>query len=137
MDRATLQAIALAKLNDAELLFAHGRHSNSFYLFGYAVEIAIKARISLLFRPETIPDRKLVNAVYSHNLNELIGLAGLGDELKAERTGSAVFDGHWSTVSDWNESARYEVIGPFRATAMRNATMDEEAGVFKWLQERW
>ena len=49
LQRTELQAIANAKLQDAELLFQNGRHSNAYYLFGYAAEIAIKSRISRLF----------------------------------------------------------------------------------------
>ncbi|MDP3896922.1 MAG: hypothetical protein Q8Q62_09625 [Mesorhizobium sp.] len=137
MHRSVLQAIAIEKLNDAELLFSNARYSNSYYLFGYAAEIAIKARIAGMFLPDTIPDRKFVAAVYSHNLNDLIGLAGLSGDIKASRDASQIFDGHWATVADWNESAGYDVIDIFRSTAMRNAMMDEANGVFGWLQQRW
>lgn len=135
--RQDLQSLAAGKLNDAELLFQNQRHSNSYYLFGYAAEIAIKARIARLFAPETIPDRKLVNDIYSHDLNKLTGLAGLTQELAAKRQSSPPFDGHWSTVADWSEQSRYDMIDVFLSTAMRNAMIDGEEGVFRWLQDRW
>lgn len=137
LERATLQAIANAKLRDAEFLFQNERFSNAYYLFGYAAEIAIKSRISRLFRPDTIPDKKFVQDIYSHDLNKLIALAGLSAELTESRAASPVFDGHWSAVSDWNEASRYDMIDVFEATAMRNAMVDEEQGIFRWLQERW
>ncbi|GLS28786.1 HEPN domain-containing protein [Neomesorhizobium albiziae] len=137
MERAVLQALAKAKLRDAELLFQNERYSNAYYLFGYAVEIAIKSRISSVFRPDTIPDRKFVQDIYSHDLNKLIALAGLSAELTESRAASPVFDGHWSAVSDWNESSRYDMIDVFAATAMRNAMVDADQGIFRWLQERW
>ena len=137
MERGELQAIAQAKLDDAEFLFQSERYSNAYYLFGYAVEIAIKSRIACLFRSDTIPDKKFVNDTYSHDLNKLVGLAGLKSELDESRNTSPEFDGHWSTVSDWEESSRYDMIDPFRTAAMRNAPMDEEHEVFRWLQEHW
>jgi hypothetical protein len=137
MERGFLQAVASAKMNDAELLFQNDRFSNAYYLFGYAAEIAIKSRISRLFRQDTIPDKKLVNDIYSHDLNKLIGLAGLTAELAASRAASPIFDGHWSTVSDWGEASRYDMIDVFEATAMRNAMVDADQGVFGWLRERW
>lgn len=136
MDRATLQSIALEKAQDAELLFQNRRYSNSYYLFGYAAEIAIKARIALRFKGEAIPDRKLVNAVHTHDLNNLIALAGLTGDLQAARQ-SVLFDSHWAAVSNWTEAARYDVIDVSLATAMRDAMMDERAGLFQWLQQRW
>jgi hypothetical protein len=137
LHRSDLQLLAQAKLDDAELLFQHQRFSNAYYLFGYAAEIAIKARISRIFMPETIPDRRLVNDVYSHDLGKLIGLAGLAVELDKRRKVSAVFEGHWSAVSTWSEQTRYDMIDAFTATALRNAMMDENEGVFGWLQNFW
>ena len=99
LHRADLQAIALAKYKDAELLFANRRYSNSYYLFGYAVEIGLKARIARSFLPETIPDRRFVSDIFQHDLTKLVGLAGLSGELAEERKRSNVFDGHWATVS--------------------------------------
>ncbi|RUU07812.1 HEPN domain-containing protein [Mesorhizobium sp. M7A.T.Ca.TU.009.01.3.2] len=137
LERTALQAIANAKLQDAELLFQNERYSNAYYLFGYAAEIAIKARISRVFQPDTIPDKKFVQDIYSHDLNRLVALAGLSADLNESRTASPVFDGHWSAVSDWNEASRYDMIDVFEATAMRNAMVDEEQGIFRWLQGRW
>ena len=137
MERLVLQALAQAKLDDAELLFQHGRFANSYYLFGYAAELAIKSRISGLFRAGTIPDRKLVNDIYSHDLNKLMGLAGLVAELEASRKASAVFDGYRATVASWAETSRYEVVEEFRSAAMRDAMMHADEGVFQWLQARW
>ena len=137
MDRVALQIMAQAKLDDAELLFAHGRFSNSYYLFGYAAELAIKARIAPLFRADTIPDRKLVLDVYSHDLNKLIGVAGLTDELLVDLKKSQRFADNWSTVSSWTEASRYAIVDPNSSAEMRTAMMNAEEGVFRWLRARW
>lgn len=132
-----LKAIAEAKLEYAELLFENRRFSNSYYLFGYAAEIALKARIAGAFVSNSIPDKKLVNDIYSHDLEKLAGIAGLSIELGERRRSSAIFDGHWSTVTEWSEQARYSMIDVFQATAMRVAMIDSKDGVFGWLRERW
>lgn len=137
MHRLELQKIALSKLDDAELLFQSERYSNAYYLFGYAAEIALKARIAHRFTAETIPDKRFVQAVYSHDLDALVNLAGLRAELESARKTSPQFDSYWSTVSDWSEGARYDMIDVFNSTAMRDAMVDKKDGVFQWLQSFW
>jgi HEPN domain-containing protein len=57
LKRLDLQHLSEAKLADAELLFANGRHSNAYYLAGYAVEIGLKACISRQILADTLPDK--------------------------------------------------------------------------------
>ncbi|MBO3760788.1 HEPN domain-containing protein [Ciceribacter sp. L1K23] len=137
MRRAELQRIAVEKLDDAELLFRHGRYSNAYYLFGYAVEIALKARLARFFEADTIPDRKFVNDLHTHNLARLMEFSGLQAELRAAQAQSVRLNAHWSTVTDWSEASRYDMIDQSRATAMRDAVASEEDGVFEWLRKRW
>ena len=137
MERTVLRAIALSKYDDAELLFQRGRFSNAYYLFGYAAEIAIKARIAQEFRPDTIPDKKFVNDIHSHDLAKLIRLAGLTTDLAGARGRSPEFDGNWATILGWEEISRYAIVDELRATRMCDAMADEEHGVFRWLQNYW
>jgi len=46
ISRDQLRLLAQEKIDDANLLFDHGRFSNAYYLYGYAVEFALKARIA-------------------------------------------------------------------------------------------
>ena len=46
LKRTDMQSIVQAKVDDAHLLFQNGRFSNSYYLAGYAIEIALKACIA-------------------------------------------------------------------------------------------
>ncbi|MHB1103287.1 MAG: hypothetical protein ACYC0C_11055 [Devosia sp.] len=137
LGREHLRDLANAKVNDAVLLFEHGRYSNSYYLFGYGVELGLKSRIARVFAAETIPDRKFVNEIFSHDLAMLVGLSGLKPALDAETAKSDYFAAHWATVADWSVETRYEAIDEFRATAMRNAMLHAEFGVYKWLQSNW
>ena len=135
--RLELQKISQAKLDDAELLFQHNRYSNSYYLFGFAAEIAIKSRLARVFSSDSIPDKRFVNDIYVHDLNKLVSLAGLKQELDQARNDNPRFDAHWSAVSDWSPERRYAMIDVFTATVIRNAMIDEDQGVFKWLRDRW
>jgi len=64
----------------------HGKQfSGAYYLAGYAIECALKARIASQFRADEIPDKNLVNKVYVHDLANLLRLAGLEAELETER----------------------------------------------------
>lgn len=76
LDRHTLRQLAEEKAADASLLLEHGRWSNGYYLFGYAIELGLKAAISRAFRAEVIPDRKLVEALHTHRLEDLLGFPG-------------------------------------------------------------
>jgi HEPN domain-containing protein len=62
--KSDLIKIAEAKAGDALLLLQHGRHSNAYYLSGYAVEIALKAIIATEFRHDTFPDRDFVTKIF-------------------------------------------------------------------------
>ena len=138
LHRRDLQKLAVAKADDAELLFQNGRYSNAYYLFGYAAEMALKARIAgMAFAAEAIPDKRFVNDVYTHDLNKLAQLAGLAQLIRAMREAEPVFDANWATVSEWTEQSRYEVIDVFLSTAMRSAMVEGEFGVFQWLQNNW
>jgi hypothetical protein len=88
-DRTTFQQLAESRLAEARLLLANGLPSGAYYLAGYAVECALKARIAAEFRANEIPDKSRVNSIYTHNLRELLGLAGLKEELEADMAADA------------------------------------------------
>src|SRR5712691_5211987 len=103
--RAELKKIARARILDAECLFAGGRYDSAFYLCGYAVEIALKARIC---RTLKWPEYRYSNPYQSfktHDLQTLLGLSGMELKVKSQ------FRGEWSTVSKWNVECRYEPVG--------------------------
>jgi hypothetical protein len=80
MDRTKLQGLAELRLGDAEALLAVRRWDGAYYLLGYCVECALKACVAKQFRQYDVPDRKLVNAFYTHDLEELLNLSGVKSE---------------------------------------------------------
>lgn len=132
-----LQAIALSKSEDAVLLLHHGRFSNAYYLAGYAVEIALKACIALRFRAEHLPDRRLVNAIHTHNVNELLFHSGLKDLLDQKLQDDPRFEDNWTQVCGWSPDSRYSSVGALTAQAMVQAVSDPQRGILEWIKEYW
>ena len=122
---------------DAALLFDHGRYSNAYYLFGYGVELGLKASIARVFLAQTIPDKKLVQSIYVHDLGELLGLSGLRPALLERSKAEPEFTANWATVSGWSEESRYTMVDEFTSTAMQRAMLEPKSGVFPWLQANW
>jgi hypothetical protein len=136
LPRATLQRLAIAKVEDAKLLFDNQRYSNSYYLYGYGIELGLKACIARQMIAETVPDKAILRGFLDHEIGKLIGLAGLSELLKAERD-NAEFDTRWSIVSEWSVESRYDMIDAVTAAAMRDAIESPQYGVMRWLQQFW
>jgi hypothetical protein len=138
-DRATLQQLAACRLEEAKLLMREEHFSGAYYIAGYAIEFALKARIAAQFRADEIPDKDLVNAVYRHDLAKLLGLAGLETALKDACRSDSGLDRRWSIVKNWNEQARYSLWTEDQAAAMIDAIdgSSSSEGVFQWLNARW
>lgn len=134
-DRATFQQLAEARLAEAGLLLSNGFPSGAYYLAGYAIECALKAIVAAQFRANEIPDRRLVERVYVHDLGKLLSLAGLEDELEAEMSANPDLHGKWTTILKWSERARYEIWTQDSASAILNAVGGDE-GLLRWLQNR-
>ncbi len=135
--RATLQALAHSKLQDALLLFQNRRFSNAYYLGGYAVELGLKACISKRFSRDTFPDKKFVNDIYTHRLTELVRLAGLHARMITDQNGDPAFAANWGIVSTWNEDVRYESKDEFAVRSFMAALADHLHGVFPWVTRYW
>lgn len=135
--KANLQILSETRLIDAQELFKADRFSAAYYLSGYAIELGIKACIAKLFQANAIPDKGLVNAVYSHKLDELLGLAGIKEQFKDDRDGDPVLSAAWGIASKWNEASRYEMWDQFAAASILNAVGDPNHGVLQWLKKHW
>ena len=114
-----LRTIARARLRDARVLLRARRFDGAFYLCGYAVELALKARICQTLKwtgfPETSQDFKGLQSVKTHDLEVLLRFSGVESRVKASHLAE------WSVVLDWNPDKRYQAIGqstPQQATDM-------------------
>jgi HEPN domain-containing protein len=135
--RADLRANAQAKFDDALALFKNGRFSNSYYLAGYSVEIGLKACIAAQISNETIPDKALLKGVLSHEVQELVGLAGLRKELEDRENADPVFAANWGIVCEWTSDVRYEEVDATTAHHMIEAVGNPGSGVLGWIKKHW
>ena len=106
---AELDRIAQARLEDATALLQAGRYDGATYLCGYAVEVALKARIcrtlNWLDFPSTSAEFQAYRSFQTHDLNVLLRLSG--QEARIRQQHFAL----WSPVAVWNPELRYNEIG--------------------------
>jgi HEPN domain-containing protein len=88
MQAADLKSMARAKLRDAQLLCDHKRYDSAFYLCGYAVEIALKARICRTLRWSQYPASNQYQSFKTHDLDQLLGLTGIAVRIQNQYRGS-------------------------------------------------
>lgn len=85
------------------------------------------------------PDKKFADKCWTHDINELVGLAGLAKERDADapRVPANQKYRNWETVKDWNEHQRYERKSQAAAEALYQAITDPNDGVLPWIKQRW
>lgn len=132
-----MRALAEAKLADASLLLDHQRYSSAYYLAGYAVELALKACVSRQFRENEIPAKELIKKVLTHDFQQLVALAGLTAELKAEQSGDGMFGAYWGVVNEWESDSRYDMLEAISSQQLIRAIADEQHGVMRWIRLHW
>ena len=137
MNRVDLQQLAELRLREAEALLAAECWDGAYYLCGYAVECGLKACIAKMTREHDFPDKKLVDASYTHKLLELVKIVGLKDALEERCIEEPRFESYWSTVSNWREGVRYERHAEQKARALIQAVGDPQQGVLSWLKGLW
>ena len=107
--RSDLTKIARARLRDAEILYRSRRYDGAIYLCGYAVEIALKARICKTLSwpeyPSTRGEFQHYQSFRTHNLHVLLRLSGIEERIKT------TLITEWSAVAAWDPEARYKPIG--------------------------
>jgi HEPN domain len=137
MNRSDVQRLARARIREARILLQKREYSGAYYLSGYSVECALKACIASKVRRYEFPDRDLAINSYTHNLEKLVGTAGLKQILESQYRANVHFAGNWGTIKDWNEVSRYEVKTRIQARDLYRAITNRHNGIFKWLRQHW
>jgi len=137
LNRTQLQQLARERLLEAKALLAAKRWSGAYYLAGYAVECALKACIAKRVQAEDFPDRKLAQDAWTHNIENLVIVAGLKDARNADVQANPIFSSNWATVAGWTESSRYEFKSKGEAQALYDAITDAKHGVLQWVKLHW
>ena len=140
VNRLQWQQMAERWLVDAKgLLDAHS-WSAGYYVAGYAVECGLKACV--LARVEAaaeviFSERRFSERCWTHNLVDLVKLAGLEAAMISETGVNPVFYQHWQVVKDWSENARYQTTHHQKAKKLYLAIKDNANGVMQWVKVHW
>lgn len=137
MNRSQLQILAEERARDAEALLNAGRWSGAYYLAGYAIECGLKACIAKLTQQHDFPDQKFVNSSFTHKIEELVRLAGLGLQRETDVKAKPLLGSNWQIIKDWNEVTRYQCWTEPQARKLVSAVTDTTNGVLPWIRVHW
>lgn len=140
MNQADWQQIAEEKLLAADALLAASQWPAAYYLAGYAIECGLKSCIlvRLAGSPEVIfESRRYSEKCWTHNINELVDLAGLRPDLDAATDADVELAANWGIVAAWDEATRYRTETQPKAQALYNAITNPVSGVMPWIRARW
>lgn len=125
-----IKNIAIARLEDSEILFNAQKYDGSFYICGYAIELGLKYRICVTLNWDGYPSTKNEFTGYSsfktHELEVLLRLSGREKIIKSK------FFADWNIVVDWDPEDRYEPIGSINkkdARLMINSSRNTLSGL--------
>ena len=114
-----LRAISRERLRDARALLRAKRFDGTYYVCGYAVELALKARCCRTLKwadfPETPQDFRGLQSFKTHDLAMLLRLSGVKARVRAG------YMMEWSVVLEWRPEVRYRMVG--RTTPEQAAEM--------------
>jgi len=108
MNRIDLQKLSNARIREAKILFAAEEYSGAYYLAGYAIECALKARIAKATQQHDFSDKERAQKSYSHRPLDLMRVADLYSEFQAAILSDSILATSWTVVSGWTEQSRYE-----------------------------
>jgi len=106
---AELDRIAVARLEDGKALLVGCRYDGATYVCGYAVEVALKARICRTLNwadfPGTSGEFQAYRTFQTHQLDVLLRLSGQEVRIKQEHFTL------WNAVAVWKAESRYNIVG--------------------------
>jgi hypothetical protein len=80
---------------------------------------------------------KKLSDCWTHDLEKLVGLAGLTAEFGKACGGNPVLSVYWGVTKDWEETCRYQEKTETQAKALYEAVTQKPDGVFQWIVSRW
>ena len=138
LNRDKLRILCDARIQEARVLLERDLWTGAYYLTGLAVECALKSCLAGAVREHDYPDKEFVNQMYVHNLEKLFRLNGaLWAELQSAMKADAKLAVNWSTVKDWDDSKRYDVVEELTAKSLHEAATETGTGVVEWIRRRW
>lgn len=138
MNRADFKQLTQCRLEEAEVLLRNRKFSGAYYLAGYSIECAIKARLARQTKQYDFPpEPNLVRDIYSHNLQQLLDKANLQKVFEQEKARDPEFAINWNVIKDWTEKSRYQLQSQKKARAILKAVSDPQHGVLRCIKRCW
>ena len=139
MNRADFKRLAQLRVREAKALLDARNYAGAYYLAGYAIECALKARIARQTkRFDFPPDVGKIKDMYTHDLTKLLKSADLDADHNNELNRNQQFKAYWLTVRDWPEQSRYVSLQTRqKAQDLYEAITDPRNGVLQWLKKYW
>ncbi len=137
MNRDDFHRLAEIRVREARTLLDAGHYPGAYYIIGYAIECALKACVSKQVKEYDFPDKRLANEAFTHDLERLVGIAGLAFDFRIDRKANKDLDDNWKVVKDWAESSRYDLgITKQQAFDLYSACTGQN-GVLLWITKQW
>lgn len=136
--KKNLQDLARLRLKEAKALFDAGLYDGCVYLAGYAVELALKARICRVLKISKYPAEGFGSSYKVHSLDQLKVLAALDPDISVTKN-KDLFD-NWSIAVKWDPEQRYDPPGTYDEPAAKDildSIQSKPDGVLTWLTKRW
>lgn len=137
MKRSEWRRKSRSLASSALILLRDGENSTAYYLAGLSIECALKAKIARRFLASDIPKKQLVDSVYKHDLEQLLGIAQLKTEFDADCIAKPQLNSNWQIAKAWNVDARYADWSHAEANDMVHATTARGNGVLAWIRRNW
>ncbi len=137
MNKDDFKGLSRIRRKEALALIKSGNYDGAYYLSGYIIECGLKACIAKNTKKYDFPDKKRVNQSYTHNLNDLVKVAGLESSLNQEIKKDPEFEVNWTLVKDWSEESRYQKHTKQEANDFYNVITNRKNGVLKWINQHW
>lgn len=138
MNKTDLEQLVEIRLNEAQTLLQSDNFHGAYCLAGYSLECALKVCIAKQVNQYDFPNKQLATKSHTHNLSDLVGVAGLKQKLIEKEKEDESFTLNWAVAKDWSESSRYDCnINEFKARDFLDAITNDESGVLAWLKMYW
>lgn len=115
----------------------HRKYQGAYYLSGYSIECALKACIAKKTKRYEFPDKREVEACYTHKLSNLLKIAELEQVLNDMDGSITNLPSNWMVVKDWTETSRYEKRSREDAKDIYIAITEPSGGVLPWIRQYW
>lgn len=143
-----IQNLALLRLEEAKILAQNSKPDGAFYLAGYSVELALKAKVAErlglpgLFDEQNTSQQfngisELRRLAKTHNLVLLFVLSGLQSAFDQKRAADVEFGTASNWLNDWSEGLRYRSPGAITTAGIAHflSILEGPTGLLQWIKQ--